>query len=218
MFSLASFHNEYETDTSKLVIKERCFNFFVPRSIDRFVDNKDVFHDFPLWSKIWEASIVLSDYLAGIAVEPEKRFLEIGSGLGIVGIVASSFGHKVTMTEYNQDAISFSRANAQNNLPSVDQNLEITELDWNRPQSEGLFNYIVGSEVVYKEKDYQSILRLFKTCLKPEGEIILAEGVRKTSIEFFRQMEQVFDIRAQKKTLRSREKEIKVILCRMRFK
>ena len=218
MFSLKSFHRKYETDTSDLTIRDRHFRFFTPKSLDKFIDPDDIFQNFPLWSKIWEASIILSDYLSRIPVDPEKRFLEIGCGMGVIGVVASAFGHRVTMTEYNPDALNFARANASANLSADDTGLEITELDWGKPQVEGLFDYIIGSEVIYKEKDYQPILKLFKTFLKPSGEIILAEGVRKTSMEFFRQMSELFDITAKKKILRSSEEEVRVILARMKFK
>ncbi len=218
MFSLESFHKEYETDILKLTIRDRSFSFLLPKSIDRFVDPDDVFHDFPLWSKIWEASIVLADYLAGITAEPEKRFLEIGTGLGVAGIVASSFGRQVTMTEYNTDALNFVHANAQINLPLHDSKLEVIKLDWNMPQLEGSFDYIVGSEVIYHERDFQPIFGLFKTYLRPGGEVILAERVRKTSLEFFRQMQQFFHISAQKKTLRSEHEEVRVMLCRMQIR
>ena len=218
MFSLESFREEYETDISDLTIRDRHFRFFTPKSLDKFIDPDDIFHDFPLWSKIWEASIILSDYLSGIPVDPEKRFLEIGCGMGVVGVVASAFGHRVTMTEYNPDALNFARANASANLSPDDAGLEITELDWGKPRLEGLFDYIIGSEVIYKEKDYEPILKLFNTYLKPSGEIIVAEGIRKTSMEFFRQMSGLFDINAKKKILRSREEEVRVILARMKCK
>ena len=218
MFSIESFHQEYETDTSDLALKGRHFRFFVPKSIDQFLDPGDLFHDFPLWSKIWEASVILSDYLAGMRVDEEKRILEIGCGMGVVGVVASAFGHRVNMTEYNPDALNFARANARANLSEDDAGIEITDLDWSKPRLEGVFDYIIGSEVIYKEKDYQSILKLFKTYLRPSGEIILAEGVRKTSMEFFRQMSELFDITAQKKILRSRGGEVRVILAKMKFK
>jgi predicted nicotinamide N-methyase len=218
MFSLEAFHKDYETDTKHLGIRGRNFRFFVPKTIDGFIDPQDVLHDFPLWSKIWEAAIVLADYLAGITVDPERRFLEIGCGLGLVGIVASSFGHRVTMTETNAHALDFARANAEINSPATKSNLEILKLDWNRPRLRGVFDTIVGSEIVYNERNYQPIIRLLKTYLRPGGEIILAEGIKKTSIEFFRQMEEVFCLKAQKKVLRSKEQEIRVILCRMRFK
>ena len=218
MFSLESFHHEYETDTSDLAIRDRRFRFLVPKSLDTFVDPEDIFHDFPLWTKIWEASIVLSDHVAAMPVDPEKRFLEIGCGMGVVGVVAAAFGHRVTMTEYNPDALNFARANAHTNLSSERGGLQIAELDWSKPRLEGLFDTIIGSEVIYKETDYQPILKLFKTYLKPSGEIILAEGVRKTSVEFFRQVTGFFDITAQKKILRLRGEDAWVILAKMRFK
>jgi predicted nicotinamide N-methyase len=219
MFSLESFHHEYETSTADLVIRERRFRFFVPTSLDRFVDQADVFHDFPLWAKIWEASVVLSDHLAAMPVDPERRFLEIGCGMGVVGIVAAAFGHRITITEYNSDALNFARANVSANL-SADSaaDIEVARLDWNQPQLEGRFDAIVGSEVIYKDTDFEPILKLFQTCLNPSGEIILAEGFRKTSLEFFRQVSGRFDISAQKKTLRSQGEAFPVILAKMRFK
>ncbi len=218
MFSLESFHKEYESDTAELVIGESSFRFLVPRSIDGIVDPEDVFHDFPLWSKIWEASIVLAEHLAGIPAMPGKRFLEIGCGIGVVGIVASAFGHQITVTEYNPDALNFARANSETNRETMKCMPDISKLDWNSPQLDGLFDCIVGSEVIYNERNYQPILRLFKKYLKPGGEIILAERPRKTSIEFFRQMGEFFDIRAHKKILRSAEGETRVVICRMTFK
>lgn len=215
MFTLESFQKQYETDTRNLTIRGKSFRFLVARSLESFVDSQDIFRDFPLWIKIWEASIILADYLAGLKVEPEKRFLEIGCGLGLVGIVASSFGHHVTSTEYNQDALNFARANALLNTAS---NLEIGEMNWNKPKLKGSFDTIIGSEVIYKESDFPSILKLFRTYLKEGGEIILAEGIRKTSMEFMRQMGDVFNIQAQKRAFRSRDREIMVMLCRMKLK
>jgi len=201
-----------------MVIKERNFSFLFPKFIDRFIDPQDLFNNFPLWSKIWQASIVLADHITDIKAEQEKRFLEIGCGLGVVGIIASSFGHRVTMTEYNPDALNFARANALRNLSLTDPKPEIMKLDWKKPGLEGRFDYIVGSEVIYNEQDYQPILMLFKRYLKPSGEIILAEGVRKTSMEFFRRMDRFFEIKARKKILRSGEEEIRVILCSMKYR
>ena len=215
MFTLESFQKQYETDTKDLTIRGRSFSFFVAKSLESFVDSQDIFNDFPLWIKIWEASMILADYLAGLKVEPEKRFLEIGCGLGLVGIVASAFGHHVTATEYNQDALNFARANALLNKVS---NIEIKEMNWNKPQLQGSFDTIIGSEIIYKESDFPSILNLFRTYLKDGGEIILAEGIRKTSMEFMRRMGDLFNITAQKRIFRSEDREIMVMLCRMRLK
>jgi predicted nicotinamide N-methyase len=214
MFSMESFQKEYETDTVDVVIREHKFSFFIPKSLDRFIDPENVFNNFPLWAKIWKPCLILADYLASMPVNPEKRFLEIGSGLGLVGIAASSFGHKVTMTEYNHDALNFAKANAQINNCS---NIKIKKLDWNHPELKGTFDRIIGCEIIYKEESFYPILRLFRTYLKKDGEILLSEKVRKSSIEFFRQMNEHFNIKAQKKIMRNDSDEIHVMMCRMTF-
>jgi predicted nicotinamide N-methyase len=215
MFSMQRFRDEYETDSKDLAVRGESFTFFVPASLDRFIDSDDVFHNFPLWAKLWEASLVLADHLAGLEVKAEKTFLEIGSGLGMVGIIASRFGHRVTSTEYDPHALNFARANARlNRCPD----LEIAPLDWSKPSLEGVFDHVIGSEVIYREKDFQSLIQLFKTYLKPDGEIILAEGVRRTTMDFLRKSQEFFKITAQKKTLRSENQAFPVVLCRMRAK
>ena len=218
MFSLEAFLEEYETDTSKLIVKERSFDFLVPKTLDHFMNPDDVFEHFPLWTKIWEASLVMAEYLAGITVDPKKRFLEIGSGMGIAGIVASSFGHDITLTEYNTNALNFARANAEKNRIDTDSTLKIVRLDWNEPILEETYDLIFGSEIIYNDRDYQPILRLFEKFLKPGGKIILAERVRKTSIEFFKQISKIFDIQAKKKILRSEDGEMMVMLCRLKYR
>jgi predicted nicotinamide N-methyase len=212
MFSMQTFQDNYATANTELVIRGEKFNFFIPQSIENFVDHEDVFHEFPLWAKIWEASIILADHLAGIPPDPQKRMLEIGCGLGVVGIVASHFGHRVTLTEYSTDALNFARANAQRNNRS---DMEFSRLDWKAPRIDGRFDYLVGSEVVYKEEDYQPLRKIFGSTLRPGGQIILAEGIRKTSMQFFSRMTEFFDIKGQRKTFRSETEETKVILCTM---
>lgn len=212
--TLESFHKTYETDVREIGVRGRRFRFFVPRHIEPFVNPDDVMHDFPLWSKIWEASLVLSDHIAGLPPVPGRRFLEIGAGIGVVGIVAATFGHEITMTEHNPHALQFAGANAlENGLADI----EIMDLDWNHPTLEGAFDCIVGSEVVYRERDFEALEKLFRRLLKPEGEILLAEGIRKTSMEFFARMQERYRLEARKKVLRSEGREVPVVLCTMRL-
>ena len=215
MFSLESFHKEYETETSEVVVKDRKFQILLPKFLAGFINTQDVFHEFPLWAKIWPASWVLADYIAGMPVEAKKQFLELGAGAGLVSIVAASFGHRITMSEYDDDALRFARANALNNECS---RLPIVDLDWNRPQSPGRFDYIVASEVTYKKEDCQPLMELLKACLKPDGEVILACEMRKTSMDFYKELENGFNISVQKKILRSDNEKVNIYLFRMTLK
>jgi len=204
-----------ETEEKTVGIKGRNFTLLTPKFIEEYIDSENPLQDFPLWSKVWEASWILADFLAGLPADPGKRILEIGCGLGLVGVVAASFGHKVVMTEHNAQALEFARANAElNGCPEV----EIIDLDWNSPSLYGRFDYIVGSEIVYHQKDFDALKNLFERLLKPDGEVILCEGVRRTSLDFFKEMQRHFDLQAQQKSIRSPEKTVLVILCRMKRK
>lgn len=215
MFTLEKFKEKYATDTRSLIVRERQFRFFVPREIDPFLHPEDPLKDFPLWAKPWEASWVLADYLAGMGAAPDVRFLEIGSGIGLVGVTAACFGHRFTITEYDPHAIQFARANA---LLNDCRDVEITELDWHNPALHTSFDFIVGSEVTYREEDYAPLHGLLTLHLKPSGKVILCSEVRRTTMTFFKEMQPYFDIKVQKKTLRGSGREIHVVLGHMTLK
>jgi len=52
----------------------------------------------------------------------------------------------------------------------------------------------------------------------PTGEVLLAGEMRRSSRDFFRQLETVFQVRVHKKVLRSPEKEIRIFLFRLTLK
>ncbi len=216
MDDIKSFKAGYDTENAPVKIRGRSFSFFVPRTIERFINQDDVLQGFPLWAKVWEASLVLADHLASRNPVKGHRILEIGAGMGIVGIIAASFGHHVIVTEHNPDALNFARANALVNKDGMTGALKIAPLDWHSPRIEGRFELLVGSEVVYSKRDFVSLERLFDTCLTPEGEIILVEGVRETSMEFFKQMTLTYKISAKRQVLRSGDKVIPLVMASMR--
>ena len=215
MFSIEDFYKEYETETTEVVINRKKFSILLPKYLYAFINPIDLLHDFPLWAKIWKASWVLSGYLADMPVDVNKRILEIGGGVGLVSIVAAAFGHQITMTEYHPDALNFARANAcRNNCPA----LPIFKLDWHHSGLSEQFDMIVASEVTYKEEDFFPLTQLFRSNLKPGGEIILASEIRKSGKDLFKFFQSAFDIKVIKKKLRSETACISVVLMKMRLK
>ena len=215
MFSLESFHKAYETRTNEVVVRGRKFQILLPKDLTGFINAQDVFHQFPLWAKIWPASWVLADHLAQMPVTSSKKFLEIGAGTGLVSIVADRFGHDIMLTEFNSDALQFARANARiNQCPG----LNIRELDWNHPRLAGRFDYIVGSEVAYKKESINPLVTLFKKYLAADGQVLLAGEMRKLSKDYFKALETVFDIRALKKNLRSDNEELAIFILHLTLK
>ena len=216
MSFLQNFLKKYEVDIVKLKIRDKEFNFFLPKDISNFVNQDDPFNNFPLWAKIWEGSIVLADYISGLDINRYRSFLEIGAGIGVVGIVAASFGHKVTITDYNEDALNFAYANAYKNLGHNTSNVEIKFLDWKKPNINKKYDYIIGSDIVYKEEDFEPLTRLFDIALKERGEIILAESLRKNSLKFLEILSEKYNVKAIKKVLRSDREEIPIILAKIK--
>ncbi len=212
MFSLLQFHRTYDTVTTPVTINGQTLKLFTPASIDRFINPDDMMDNFPLWAKIWEASGVLASYLAGMPPNPMKTMLEIGCGLGMVGIAVARAGHRITMTELNPDALNFARANAlANDCPQI----AIERLDWNAPQLDGRFDTIVGSETVYKTEDIDGLEALFDRYLNPGGTIILAEGVRRTGVDFWERLRDRYDVKTRRQTLRSDQGEKHMVLFRL---
>ncbi len=214
MFSIDAFYQKYETETTEVIVNGKKFRILLPKDLDRFVNPDEVLDDFPLWAKIWQASWVLCGYLADMKPDTGKQLLEIGAGVGLNSIVAATFGHNITMTEYNPDALNFARANAQlNHCPG----LPILKLDWYHPTIKAKFDMIVASEVTYKPEDYLALIQLFKSYLRPEGEIILASEMRKSSKDFYDFYKTDFDISVEKKSLHSDTGTFPIVLFKMRF-
>lgn len=214
-FSLEQFLNDYATEAFPVKIGDRELQFLKPRTIDRFIDPDDPMAAFPMWAKFWEASVVLTNYMAGLPVDAHRRILELGSGLGVAGISAAVMGHTITLTEHNPDALKFLMANAS--LNGCDR-ITIRHLDWLRPELEGRFNLIIGSDIVYRETVIVALEDLFKKHLAPDGRVVLTGQVRSTETLFFERLSSSFNIRASKHTLRSVGKKTTVVLFELKAK
>ncbi len=212
---LDDFRKKYKTQKKRLTIGHEEFCFHVPDSLDPLLDPDDPLKGFPLWARIWEAAILLALEVAAMPPTPNGKVLEIGAGLGVVGVVASRYGHNTTITEYDARALEFIRANVQENNCAGAQ---VLRLDWYEPELEGQFDLILGSEVVYRREDFAALRSLFFRFLKPQGMVMLAEGLRKTSMDFFAQMSDHFHIKAQKKAITTEDEKVPVILATMRPK
>lgn len=212
MTDITTLRKQYDVDIKDLRIAGRKFQFATPKTIDAFIDTKDITRDFPLWAKIWEASWVLAEYMTKQPANNQECILELGSGVGVVGIVASSFGHQITMTEYNEHALNFAAANAGLNQCS---GLKIQRLDWHKPDVDRSYDWIIGSEILYHERDVDPLLKLFGAYLKPGGRITLSMSVRKDGMRMMEKLSRLYTLSATRYTLRSVDESRRILLCHL---
>ncbi len=213
MFNTQEFIEKYGAQDHELTLGQKVVRYYLPRSIEQFIDTTDPMKGFPLWAKVWPASIVLADFMAALPVEDGKRTLEIGAGIGIAGIAAAAFGHDVVISECDPNALEFARAIAHLNGLA---DLPVICIDWADPAVAGPFDRIIGSEVVFRNDDLQPLQNLFQRLLKPGGEVVLSTEVRKPAIDFFQNLSASYDMKAQTRTLRSGADETKIVFCRMK--
>lgn len=123
-----------------------------PRTEERFYAEDE---HMPYWACPWAASVMLADFLAAGAVRPTDArapaptALEIGCGLGLAGLAAAMLGWRVTLSDYEDDALEFARASAAlNELNNVD----FRRLDWRAAHSLGAFDLILAADVLFERR------------------------------------------------------------------
>jgi predicted nicotinamide N-methyase len=109
--------------------------------------------------------------------------LELGCGLGLVGVVASRKGAAVTFTDYEADALAFARYNVLRNRC---QHALVRYLDWHAPRLADTYPCLIASDILYERDNFLPLLRLLQTALRPEGRFPIAEPNRPVARDFFR--------------------------------
>jgi predicted nicotinamide N-methyase len=137
----------------------------------------------PYWADLWPSSVALAHYLWEAVDLQGVEVLELGCGLGLVGIVASRKGGVVTLTDYEADALAFTRYNLlRNNC----QQASVQHLDWHVPAIRQTYELIIASDVLYERANFRPLLHLLQSALGPKGGFILAEPNRPVARDFFR--------------------------------
>ena len=137
----------------------------------------------PYWADLWPSSLALAQYLWQADGLEGVEVLELGSGLGLAGIVASRKGGVVTLTDYEADALAFTRYNAYRNGC---QQVIIRHLDWHAPTLEQTYAVIFASDVLYERANFDPLRRLLDRALAPCGHFIVAEPNRPIARDFLR--------------------------------
>ena len=104
--------------------------------------------------KLWPASVAFARMLTGSMVPSVKglRVIELGAGLGVVGVAAAIAGaEKVTLTDFQPKSLELAEITAKAN--GVSSAIFSTRLlDWNHPgdlASLGPYDLVVASDVLY---------------------------------------------------------------------
>ncbi|HHL32861.1 MAG TPA: methyltransferase [Desulfobulbaceae bacterium] len=206
---------KYKVAFEPLTIDDIRLNLLKITDLEQILGGKDPLKDvsdFPFWIRLWEAALVLSEFVGCRNFAPGTSVLELGAGLGAPGLVAAAKGCAVTLTDYEELILDFERVSAAASGLDVDCML----LDWLDPPAMKQYDVILGAEILFREEFFKPLLSLLGKTLRPGGAIYLAHDIRRKSLVPFLQMaEDQYIISAQKKKLKSLEEDKEVLLTRL---
>lgn len=208
--------DRYKVAFEPLKIREHKLQLLKITDLEEILDGKDPLKDvssFPFWIRLWEAAIVLSEFIAGLPHEPETTLLELGAGLGAPGLTAAAAGFAVTLSDYEELILDFERINA---AASRLDNVRFSLLDWLDPPAMEQYDVIVGAEILFREAFFQPLLDVLRKALKPDGVVYLAHDIKRRSVEpFLKMAEKEYRIAASQRKLKGLEGDKIILLTRL---
>ena len=158
--------------------------------------------NFPYGLLLWPAAVALCEYITDYPdLIKNKRVLEIGAGIGLVGLAAQRLGPAhLTQTDYHEGVLGLAQHNARQNKVT---GIFLVKGDWrNWPADLTGFDLVLGSDVLYERTLHEDMARLFPRLLAPNGRIILSDPLRPQAASFMERMEKTGEWKLQVDTRR----------------
>ena len=169
------------TTETTVMFPGKSFKINVVEDVEYLLDLVQTDDDVPFWAVLWPAALGMAEYFWINADFCGKRVLELGAGLGLVGIVAAAKGAQVVQTDFISDAIKLAEENAKMNGISK---IEYKLADWRDFPLEEQFDWIIGSDILYEPQLHPHLEEIFTVNLKPGGIITLADPGRDDAKRF----------------------------------
>jgi ETFB lysine methyltransferase len=155
-----------------------------PENTDALISEEDMVRDdrLPYWADIWPSSRVLARQLAGETGDG-RTLLELGAGLGLVAIGAMRAGYDVLASDYYDDALLFTAANAWRTLRREPR---MRMVDWrDLPADLGVADRVVAADVLYEDRYPPLVANVIAKTLASQGVATIADPGRPMVEAFF---------------------------------
>ena len=136
----------------------------------------------PYWAELWPAAVAMAQFMAQRLPLAGRQVLELGCGLGLVGVVAALHGARVLCTDYEAAALAFAQHNARRNACA---HMRFQLMDWRRPTLRRRYDYILASDVIYEARNFGPLVTILRRYLARGGMAVFSEPGRVNAVPFF---------------------------------
>lgn len=177
----------YPVQVEQVHVGGRVYALLVPANSAVLLDDPAVVARFaadeymPYWAALWPGALLLADVVAAWGPAPPAgapSVLELGAGLGLVGLVAAELGFSVTVSDYDEDALAFARENARRNGVAAPATRHV---DWRQTYDDLRPDRILAADVLYEARNLEPIARFIRNHLAPGGFALLSDANRSTA-------------------------------------
>ena len=179
---------QYKTLIQQRRLGDKLYVMETIRSLDEAIDQvcevltdeeqKDPFAEdlCPYFGILWPAAEALSIFLNdNPSLIKDKTILELGCGLGYPSLVSTHLGAKVLATDFHPDVEEYFKRNCLHSNLTCDY----LRLNWREDKKDiGLFDIVMGSDVLYESKHASEVVKGLIRFLKPGGKILLSDPGR----------------------------------------
>lgn len=174
---VTALNRRFRTSVEDATVDAHTFSILKPANSDDLIREEDFVKDerLPYWADVWPSSLILAGKLLELKGRG-KTALELGCGVGLSTLAATTAGYDVLATDYYEDALDVTRANVFRNLGKLARTRLV---DWRHlPDDLGRFDLVFASDVLY-EKEYAELLPvILDGVLLPSGTALIADPGR----------------------------------------
>lgn len=167
----------FRTSVEDAIVAKQVYSILRPANSDDLIREEDFVKDerLPYWADVWPSSIILAGKLLELQGDG-RTALELGCGVGLSTLAATTAGFDVLSTDYYEDALDVTRANVFRNLGRTARTRMV---DWRHlPKDLGTFDLVFASDVLY-EKEYALLLPIILCrVLGANGRALIADPGR----------------------------------------
>jgi len=168
------------------------------RSVDRWIDRlrpEEVADErLPYFGELWPAGLALARRLWREGTLEGRDVLDLGCGVGVVGLAASMRGARVVFADIFEEALDLACANAR---AAGHSNCEALRLDWRDPGFERTFDVVAGADLYYEARHHEPLIGFLERAIRPGGFALLSDPCRPNADPFFEEAARRFEAGAE---------------------